>query len=113
MEDSFPVSLGSCVPHQLLVFDVMLVSYSSTTIKTVCKAAPQAETFALQNVQDAGEKIRIVSAQTYGHLMPGLEWYDSARDHVPHVMLSDCRSLVDHPNVEVPAEHPASGDCPR
>ena len=38
-----------------------------------------------------------------GYLSPGPEWYESARKHVPHIMLSDCRSLVDHLNVEVPA----------
>ena len=39
----------------------------------------------------------------HGHLSSGSEWYESARKHVPHVMLSDCRSLVDHLNAEVPA----------
>ena len=40
----------------------------------------------------------------YGHLSPSPDWYDSARKHVPHVMLSDCRGLVAHLNVEVPAK---------
>ena len=31
------------------LFDVMLVSYSSTTIKRVCRASLQAETYALQD----------------------------------------------------------------
>ena len=59
------------------------------------------ETYALQNAQEAGDKIL---AEMYGHLAPGPHWYDSARQHVPHVMLSDCRSLADHLNVEVPAK---------
>ena len=84
-------------------FDVNLVSYSSTTIKRVCRATLQAETYALQNVQEAGDKIRAALAEMYGYLSPGPEWYESARKHVPHIMLSDCRSLVDHLNVEVPA----------
>ena len=86
------------------LLDVMLVSYSSTTIKRVCRATLQAETYALQDAQEAGDKIRAVLAEMYGHLASGPSWYDSAREHVPHVMLSDCRSLVDHLNVEVPAK---------
>ena len=98
-----------CPAEQLLdpnnwYFDVMLVSFSSTTIKQVCVATLQAETYALQNAQEAGDKIRAVLAEVYGHLSPGQEWYDSARRHVPHIMLSDCRSLVDHLNVEVPTK---------
>ena len=98
-----------CPVEQLLdpnncYFDVMLVSFSSTTIKRVCRAALQAETYALQNAQDAGDKIRAVLAEMHGHLSPGPDWYGSARKHVPHIMLSDCRSLVDHLNVEAPAK---------
>ena len=84
-------------------FDVNLVSYSSATIKRVRRATLQAETYALQNAQEAGDKIRAALAEMYGYLSPGPEWYESARKHVPHIMLSDCRSLVDHLNVEVPA----------
>ena len=43
-------------------------------------------------------------AEMYGHLVPGPDWYDSAKRHVLHIMLSDCRSLEDHLNVEVPAK---------
>ena len=85
------------------LFDVCLVSYSSTTIKRVCRATLQAETYALQNAQEAGDKIRAALAEMYRHLSPGPEWYGSAIKHVPHIMLSDCRSLVDHFNFEVPA----------
>ena len=97
-----------CAAEQLTdpnncLFDVSLVSCSSTTIKRVCRATLQAETYALQNAQEAGDKIRAALAEMYGHLSPGPEWYGSAIKHVPHIMLSDCRSLVDHLNVEVPA----------
>ena len=97
-----------CPVEQLIdpdncLFDVALVSCSSTTIKRVCRATLQAGTYALQNAQEAGDKIRAVLAEMYGHLSSVPEWYESARKHVPHVMLSDCRSLVDHLNVEVPA----------
>ena len=45
------------VPAQQLLnpecceYDVMVVSFSSTTIKRVCRATLQAETYALQNAQ--------------------------------------------------------------
>ena len=49
-----------CLAEQLIDpdncrFDVNLVSYSSTTIKRVCRATLQAETYALQNAQEAGD----------------------------------------------------------
>ena len=83
-------------------YDILLVSYSSTTIKRVCRATLQAETYALQNAQEAGDRIRAVLAEMYGHLDGDDNWHDASRMHVPHVMLSDCRSLVDNLNVEVP-----------
>ena len=83
-------------------YDILLVSYSSTTIKRVCRATLQAETYALQNAQEAGDRIRAVLAEMYGYLDGGDNWHDASRMHVPHVMLSDCRSLVDNLNVEVP-----------
>ena len=49
--------------HQLLApkccdYDVMIVLFSSTMIKRVCRAALQAETYALQNAQEAGDRVR-------------------------------------------------------
>ena len=98
-----------CPVEQLLdpnncYFDVMLVSFSSTTTTRVCRAALLAETYALQKAQEAGDKTRAVLAELRGHLSPGPDWYGSARKHVPHNMLSDWRSPVDHVNVEVPAK---------
>ena len=36
-------------------YDVMIVSFSSITIKRVCRATLQAEAYALQNAQEAGD----------------------------------------------------------
>ena len=83
-------------------YDILLVIYSSTTIKKVCRATLQAETCALQNAQEAGDRIRAVLAEMYGYLDGGDNWHDASRMHVPHVMLSGCLSLVDNLNVEVP-----------
>ena len=58
--------------HQLLDrkccdYDVMVVSFSSTTIKRVCAATLQAETYALQNAQEAGDRVRALLAELYGY----------------------------------------------
>ena len=51
---------------------------------------------------EAGDRIRVVQAKMYGYLDGGENWHDASRMHVPHVMLSDCRSLIDNFNVEAP-----------
>ena len=84
------------------VFDIFLVSYASTTIKKVCRATLQAETYALQSAQEAGDRIPAVLAKMYGHLDGEDHWHDASRMHVPHVTLSDCHSPMDNLNVEVP-----------
>ena len=51
------------VPAQQLLnpecceYDVMIVSFPSTTIKRVCRATLQAETYSLQNAQEAGDSL--------------------------------------------------------
>ena len=85
-------------------FDVMLVSYSSTTIKRVCRATLQAETYALQNAQESGDRIRALLAELYDCGSSGSDWYDKSRAAVPHLMLTDCRSLSDNLNSEVPSK---------
>ena len=81
----------------------MIVSSSSTTIKRVCRATLQAETYALQNAQEAGDRVRALLAELYGYGTTGPEWHDASRRAIPHVMLSDCRSLVANLNTEVPS----------
>ena len=71
-------------------YDVMIVSFSSTTIKRVCRATLQAETYALQNAQEAGDRVRALLAELYGYGTTGPEWHDASRRAIPHVMLSDC-----------------------
>ena len=75
-------------------YDVVIVSFSSTTIKRVCRATLQAETYALQNAQEAGDRVRALLGELYGYGTTGPDWRDASRRAIPHVMLSDCRSLV-------------------
>ena len=97
------------VPAQQLLnpecceYDVMVVSFSSTTIKRVCRATLQAETYALQNAQEAGDRVRALLAELYGYGTTDPSWHEASRRAIPHVMLSDCRSLVANLNTEVPS----------
>ena len=81
----------------------MIVSFSSTTIKRVRSATLQAETYALQNAQEAGDRARALLAELYEYGTTGPDWQDASRRAIPHVMLSDCRSLVANLNTEVPS----------
>ena len=60
-------------------YDVMVVSFSSTTIKRVCRATLQAETYALQNAQESGDRIRAALAELYGNGNKGTDWDLRAR----------------------------------
>eukprot|EP00439_Symbiodinium_sp_Y106_P048297 s2973_g6.t1 len=84
-------------------YDVMVVSFSSTTIKRVCRATLQAETYALQSAQESGDRIRAALAELYGNGSKGADWDLRARMRVPHVCLTDCRSLSDHLNTDTPS----------
>ena len=57
----------------------MIVSFSSTTIKRVCRATLQAETYALQNAQEAGDRVRALLAELYGYGTTGPDWHDASR----------------------------------
>ena len=84
-------------------YDVMIVSFSSITIKRACRATLQAETYALQNAQETGDKVRALLAELYGYGTTGPQWHDASRRAIPHVMLSDSQSLVANLNTEVPS----------
>ena len=84
-------------------YDLTIVSFSNTTIKRVCRATLQAETYALQNAQEAGDRARALLAELYGYGTTGSDWHDASRRAILHVMLSDRRSLVANLNTEVPS----------
>ena len=97
------------VPAQQLLnpecceYDVMIVSFSNTTTKRVCRATLQAETYALQNAQEAGDRVRALLAQLHKNETTDPEWHDSSRRAIPHVMLSEWRSLVANLDTKVPS----------
>ena len=81
----------------------MIVSFCSTTIKRVCRATLQEVSYALQNAQKAGDRVRALLAELYRYGTTGRDWHDASRRAIHHVMLSDCRSLVANLNTEVPS----------
>ena len=52
---------------------------SSIAIKRVCGATLQAETYALQNAQKSGNRIRAALAELYGNGRKGTDWDLCAR----------------------------------
>ena len=84
----------------------MIVLFSSTTIKRVCRATLQAETYALRNAQEAGDRVRALLGELYGYGTTGPDWHNASRRAIPHVMLSDCQSLLANLNTEVPSRVP-------
>ena len=77
-----------------------LISFASSTMKRVCRATLQAESYALQSAVEAGDRLRAVVCEMTGRLfmsrvdMP--RWHELSQKSMLHVYYSDCRSLTDH-----------------
>ena len=85
-------------------YRVMPLSFSSTTIRRVCRSTLQAETYALQNGLETGDKLRGVLAEIKGQIRSMKTWELDARSCVPHLSMTDCRSLSDHLASEILAK---------
>ena len=85
-------------------YRVMPLSYSSTTIRRVCRSTLQAETYSLQQGLEAGDKLRGVLAEIKSQIKSLRTWEIDARSCVPHLALTDCRSLSDHLASEILAK---------
>ena len=85
-------------------FRVITVSCSSTTMKRVSKSTLQAETYALQNGTESADKIRAVLAEMKGCVTSRRTWEKNTRENIPHLIMTDCRSLHDHLMQEVQAK---------
>ena len=98
----FLVSSEQARDQNCETFDVVPLGFASSAIKRVCRATMQAETYALQNGIESGDKLRAVICETQGRLQNLTGWYETIKKYVPHTYLSDCRSLVSHLKTEVP-----------
>ena len=86
------------------VYRVYPLTFNSTTIKRVCRATLQAETYSLQAGLEAGDRIRALICEMKGGITEANRWDEQSRTLIPHLCVSDCRSLVDYVNSSVPAK---------
>jgi len=72
-----------------------LISHGSTTIKRVCRATLQAETYGLSGASERGFKLRAVIADTRG-VMTSRDWEATSCRAMRHLWVTDCKSLEEH-----------------
>eukprot|EP00438_Fugacium_kawagutii_P009145 Skav206186 [mRNA] locus=scaffold1844:100592:105303:- [translate_table: standard] len=92
------------IARQAQTLRVFPLSFSSTTIKRVCRSTLQAETYSLQSGLEIGDKLRGLLGEVQGHIVDLKRWEEQSREQIPHLALTDCRSLSDHLDAEVPAK---------
>ena len=100
----FLTSAKDLKDEAVTAYRVLPIAFSSTTMKRVCRSTLQAEAYALQSGIESGDRIRALIAETNGAFDDLRNWENPARRAVPQLLLSDCRSLVEHLNSEIPAK---------
>ena len=73
-------------------------------MQRVCRSTLQAEAYALQSGIESGDRLRALLAETNGKFERLNDWESLTRQSTPQLLLSDCRSLVEHLNAEIPSE---------
>ena len=71
-------------------------------MQRVCGATLQAEAYALQSAVESGDKIRALLCELFGKITIEGDWHLACQKVMKHVYYSDCRSLTDHLQSEVP-----------
>eukprot|EP00435_Cladocopium_sp_Y103_P072118 s374_g39.t1 len=89
--------------------NVHIIGYASSTLGRVCRATLQAESYALQNAVEHGDRLRSVLCEMTGKLQSMTDWHEQCQKAMKHVWVSDCMSLVEHLNAEVPKKALADG----
>ncbi len=74
---------------------LMVLGWSSTKRKRVCRSTLQAETQGMVESEEEGTRMRALIVY-YGGLLPRKEWETSARSKMQHLWATDCCSLRDH-----------------
>ena len=77
---------GTVVEKEVVIHPI---SWSSTTIKRVCRSTLMAETFAMIRGTEAGARIRAAVVDMKGEL-DMRQWEQSASRSMGHVWLTDC-----------------------
>ena len=81
---------------------IHVIGFASSTLKRVCRATLQAESYALQSAVEHGDRLRCVLCELTGKLATTTDWHEQCQMKMKHVWVSDCMSLVEHLNAEVP-----------
>ncbi|CAL1129119.1 unnamed protein product [Cladocopium goreaui] len=81
---------------------IHVIGFASSTLKRVCRATLQAESYALQSAVEHGDRLRCVLCELTGKLATMTDWHEQCQVKMKHVWVSDCMSLVEHLNAEVP-----------
>ena len=81
---------------------IHVIGFASSTLKRVCRATLQAESYALQSAVEHGDRLRCVLCEMTGKLATMTDWHEQCQMKMKHVWVSDCMSLVEHLNAEVP-----------
>ena len=71
-----------------------LIGHASNTLKRVCRATVQAETYGLSSGVEEGDRLRAAIADLYGKL-DYKKWEASAAAFMPQMWFTDCRSVRD------------------
>ena len=71
-----------------------LIGHASNTLKRVCRATVQAETYGLSSGVEEGDRLRAAIADLYGKL-DYKKWEASAAAFMPQIWFTDCRSVRD------------------
>ena len=80
----------------------LILAFSSTAVRRVCRSTLQAETYSLQNGLESGDRLHGGLAELKGCIRSLKSWEADSREAIAHPAMTDCRSLPDHLNQEVP-----------
>ena len=84
--------------------EMHFISYSSSTMKRVCRATLQCEAYSLQHAAEHSDRIRAAVLEVQGKLPMSPHWEEVARRSMFHLQFTDCRSLSDHLTASVPRQ---------
>ena len=95
-------SAKAAVDADAVHHDMHLISYSSSTMKRVCRATLQCEAYSLQHATEHGDRVRAAVLEVQGKLPMSPHWEEIAMRSMFHLQFTDCRSLSDHLTASVP-----------
>ena len=98
----FVVDFDEAKNDDCSTYRALILAFSSTTIRRACRSTLQAETYSLQNGLESGDKLRGVLAELKGCIRSLKSWQADSSEAIAHPAMTDCRSLPDHLNQEVP-----------